>query len=181
MNASQIRELVAQALIGRTAAGDKVYSPRDWPTHVDDFPVILVSTPYEKKHSLGRNAPQFNTVTTVRVEGRVVGYDKKDGSSGAGLATDALETLHLEIEKAIINNPDIMPEIQQFVSVESQTGLDANGNGHVGQVAIHFNVEYYQGPEDFYPLIADDVHEMEIQHQTPQGTDPTGVVIQFER
>lgn len=181
MNALEIRELIVKALKGKTDAGDNVHSPRDWPTHVDDFTVLLVSSPHDKKGSLGRHAPQFDTVTTVRVEGRLVAYDKKDGTSGAGAAMAALETLRLQVEKAVINNPEIMPNIQQFISVESQTSLDSDGEGHIGQVAIHFDVEYYQGPEDFYPLEADEIHEMEIQHKTPEGTEPTGVIIQFER
>ena len=67
MNAADIRGLVVAALKNNTDAGDRVYSPRDWPTMDEDFPVLLVQTPLDVKHSLGRNAPQFTTVTTVRI------------------------------------------------------------------------------------------------------------------
>lgn len=181
MNSSRLREMVVNALKGKTAAEDKVYSPRDWPTHTDLFPVILVSAPYEKKNSLGRNAPQFHTVTTVVVDGRVVAYDTQAGVSGEGEATAAIESLKDEIERYVINNTVIMRNIQQFVSVESQTKVDASGDGHVGQVVIHFNIEYYQGPEEFYPLEAEAIKEINIEQQYPDGTYQTGISIKLEQ
>lgn len=180
MNSAQMRELVTAALAGKTAAQDRVYSPRDWPTHTDIFPVLLVSTPFEKKTSLGRNAPQFNTVTVVSVSGRVIAYDKEDGASGVALATDAVESLRDEIHSAVINNPDIMRNIQQFVSVETQTDVNAEGEGHVGQVVVHFHMEYYQGPEDFFPLETTSIKEMQIRQKQPDGTVETGLMIELE-
>ncbi|MFW5401702.1 ATP-binding protein, partial [Yersinia sp. 1252 StPb PI] len=61
MNTAQVRQLVVDAIIGNTDAGNRVYSPRDWPTTEELYPVILVQTLIEEKQSLGRNAPQFNT------------------------------------------------------------------------------------------------------------------------
>ncbi|CAK7026101.1 ABC transporter permease [Saezia sanguinis] len=181
MNSAGIRELVTAALVGKTAAQDRVYSPRDWPTHTEIFPVLLVSTPFEKKSSLGRNAPQFNTVTTVAVSGRVIAYDKEDGTSGVALATDAVEALRDQIHVAVINNPALMQEIQQFISVDTQTVVDAEGEGHVGQVLVHFHIEYYQGPEDFYPVEAVPLKTIEIKQKYPDGTTPTGLTIELEQ
>ena len=181
MNSAEIRELVVKALLGKTVAGNKVYSPRDWPTRVDTFPVILVSAPLEKKSSLGRNAPQFNTVTTVVVDGRVVAYDKEDGTAGDAQSLAAAETLKIQIEKAIINNPDLQKNIQQFVSVDSQTGLDADGEGHVGQVIMHFHIEYWQGPEDFYPIEADPLKQIVVEQKQPDGTHRTGLIIELDQ
>ncbi|EOA2992928.1 ATP-binding protein, partial [Yersinia enterocolitica] len=67
MNTAQVRQLVVAAILGKTDAENRVYSPRDWPTTEEMYPVILVQTPIEEKQSLGRNAPQFNTITTVRI------------------------------------------------------------------------------------------------------------------
>lgn len=71
MNASAIRTMVVAALVGHTDAGDRVYSPRDWPTSSAIYPALLVQTPFDHKKALGRNTPAFTTVTTVRITGRV--------------------------------------------------------------------------------------------------------------
>jgi hypothetical protein len=44
MNASAIRKMVVTALVGHTDAGDRVYSPRDWPTSAALYPALLVQT-----------------------------------------------------------------------------------------------------------------------------------------
>lgn len=113
MNAAGIRALVVAALQGKTSAEDRVYSPRDWPTTEDMYPVILVQTPMDVKDSLGRNAPQFNTVTTVRITGRLQELDG-DSDDGAAKAEAALETLREQIERAVINSYDLTRQTQQF-------------------------------------------------------------------
>ena len=71
MNSAAIRQMVVTALTGTTSAGDRVFSPRDWSTSPDMYPVLLVQTPFEQKKSQGRNTPAFTTLTTVRITGRV--------------------------------------------------------------------------------------------------------------
>lgn len=169
MNDAQIRELITEALKNHTSAKNRVYSPRDWPTKPDLFPAILVSAPFETKRSHGRHAPQFTTVTTVRVVGRVICYDSEDEDNGAELAAADCEILKGEIERAVINNPDIQCEIQQFVKVESETIVSAEGEGHIGQLVIHFEVEYYQGPEDFFPIEAPLLDEVHVREPMVEG------------
>lgn len=53
MNASAIRTMVVTALIGHTDAGDRVYSPRDWPTSSAIYPALLVQTPLTTRKRLG--------------------------------------------------------------------------------------------------------------------------------
>ncbi|MDK7596346.1 ATP-binding protein, partial [Serratia ureilytica] len=59
MNPRGVRLLIIEALKNKTDAADRVYSPRDWPTTADMYPVLLVQTPIDVKNSLGRNVPQF--------------------------------------------------------------------------------------------------------------------------
>lgn len=61
MNASAIRKMVVTALVGNTDAGDRVYSPRDWPTSAALYPALLVQTPFDHKKAQGRNTPAFTT------------------------------------------------------------------------------------------------------------------------
>lgn len=170
MNTAQIRKLVVNAIIGNTDAENRVYSPRDWPTTEDMYPVILVQTLIEEKQSLGRNAPQFNTITTVRITGRLQELDSENENDGANKAELALERLREQIERAVINSYELTRQIQQFARVRSTIDLDSGGEGHMAQLLMELDIEYYQGPEDFYPIIADSLEGIDITMAMPDGT-----------
>lgn len=170
MNTAQVRQLVIDAIIGNTDAGNRVYSPRDWPTTEEMYPVILVQTLIEEKQSLGRNAPQFNTITTVRITGRLQELDGEHLDDGANKAYLALERLREQIERAVINSYDLTRQIQQFARVRSTVDLDSGGEGHMAQLLMELDIEYYQGPEDFYPMVADPLNGIDIIIAMPDGT-----------
>ncbi|MBQ0266784.1 ATP-binding protein [Providencia huaxiensis] len=168
MNAAQIRELVVNSLKGKTAAENRVYSPMDWSTVNADYPCIIVQTPFDHKKSLGRNVPQFNTITTVRVTGRLEEFDGDD-LDGAMKAELALEALREEIERAVINSYELTRQIQQFIEIRSQISMSAEGEGHLAQLLMDLDIEYYQGPEEFYPIDADPLTGIDINVQQPDG------------
>lgn len=169
MNAAQIRELVVNSLKEKTAAENRVYSPMDWSTVNADCPCIIVQTPFDHKKSLGRNAPQFNTVTTVRVTGRLEEFDGDD-LDGAMKAELALEALREEIERAVINSYELTRQTQQFLEIRSQIDISAGGEGHLAQLLMDLDIEYYQGPEEFYPIDAEPLTGIDINVQQPDGT-----------
>ena len=170
MNTAQVRQLVVAAILGKTDAENRVYSPRDWPTTEEMYPVILVQTPIEEKQSLGRNAPQFNTITTVRITGRLQELDGENENDGANKAELALERLREQIERAVINSYDLTRQTQQFARVRSTIDLDSAGEGHLAQLLMELDIEYYQGPEDFYPIEADPLLGIDITMAMPDGT-----------
>ncbi len=170
MNTAQVRQLVVDAIIGNTDAGNRVYSPRDWPTTEEMYPLILVQTLIEEKQSLGRNAPQFNTITTVRITGRLQELDGEHLDDGANKAYLALERLREQIERAVINSYDLTRQIQQFARVRSTIDLDSAGEGHLAQLLMELDIEYYQGPEDFYPIVGDPLLGIDITMDMPDGT-----------
>lgn len=170
MNASTLRQMVVTALTGKTDAAERVYSPRDWPTTADLYPAILVQTPFDHKRSHGRNAPQFDTITTVRITGRIQEHDGETDDDGAMKAEIALERLREQIERAVINSYELTRAIQQYAEVRSTLSVDASGEAHTGQLLMEIDIEYYQGPEDFYPV---DIHELEgidVTLSMPDGT-----------
>jgi hypothetical protein len=177
MNAAIIRGLVVAALAGKTAAGSHVYSPRDWPTTEDIYPAILVQTPYEEKASLGRNAPQFTTVTTIRISARVQSLDGPGTSDGATQAEAAIEALREQIEQAVINSYDLTRQIQQFKAVRSTIDIDSGGEGHLGQLLYELDIEYYQGPEDFYPVASVPLAGIDTTIKMPDGTTEPVVAV----
>lgn len=170
MNTAQIRQLVVAAIKGNTDAENRVYSPRDWPTTEEMYPVILVQTLIEEKQSLGRNAPQFNTITTVRITGRLQELDGESENDGANKAELSLERLREQIERAVINSYDLTRQIQQFARVRSTIDLDSSGEGHLAQLLMELDIEYYQGPEDFYPIVGDPLEGIDITMSMPDGT-----------
>ncbi|MBX9498393.1 ATP-binding protein [Yersinia enterocolitica] len=170
MNTAQVRQLVVAAILGKTDAENRVYSPRDWPTTEEMYPVILVQTPIEEKQSLGRNAPQFNTITTVRITGRLQELDGENENDGANKAELALERLREQIERAVINSYDLTRQTQQFARVRSTIDLDSAGEGHLAQLLMELDIEYYQGPEDFYPIVGDPLLGIDITMDMPDGT-----------
>lgn len=172
--------MVIEALKNKTDAGDRVYSPRDWPTTADMYPVILVQTPIDVKSSLGRNVPQFNTVTTVRLTGRLQALDDATEDNGAEKAEEALEELREQIERAVINSYELTRKIQQFLQVRSAIGIDADGEGHTAQLLMDLDIEYYQGPEEFYEIDTEPLEGMDVTISMPDGTPEPLVKIDLE-
>ncbi|EGG3071023.1 ATP-binding protein [Salmonella enterica] len=169
MNTNDIRERVVSALKEKTRAGERVYSPRDWPTSEEMYPVILVQTPHEEKKSLGNAAPEFTVTTTVEISVRTQQFDGTE-NDGAMQALAELEVLRDEVEKAVINSYDLTRQIQQFSAVRSSVGLDAGGEGHMALLLIQMDIEYYQGPEDFCPAELTDMDAVDVTISMPDGT-----------
>ncbi|UAN61542.1 ATP-binding protein [Serratia sp. JSRIV006] len=180
MNAAGIRDLVVSALVGKTDAAERVYSPRTWPTTESMYPVILVQTPIDVKNSLGRNVPQFNTVTTVRITGRLQELDDEAEDNGAIKAEIALERLREQIERAVINSYELTRKTQQYLQVRSTIDVDASGEGHTAQLLMELDIEYYQGPEEFYEIEAEPLKGMDVTISMPDGTPEPLVRIDLE-
>ena len=179
MNSARLRELAVTALRGNTRAAHRVYSPRDWATRSQDYPLILVQTVYEEKFSKGRNSPQFDTVTTLQIAARLKELDGELDDDGAMKAQLNLERMKEEIERAVINSYEITRYTQQIKHVRSQINLNAEGEGHTGQLVIQMDVEYFQGPDDFYPIEGDELQELHLEIVMPDGTTRPDLDIKF--
>lgn len=177
MTAQGLRELAVKALMGKTLAGHRVYSPRDWATREKSYPLLLVQTVYEEKFSKGRNAPQFDTVTTLQIAARIEEFDGELDDDGAMKAQLKLEQLKEEIERAVINSYEITRLIQQFKHIRSQLDLNPDGEGHTGQLVIQMDIEYYQGPEDFYPVEGGAFEAVDLRMSMPKDTQKPGIDI----
>lgn len=180
MNSATIRSLVVAAIkAGDTDAGTRVYSPRDWPSFTEDYPLILVQTPFEEKVSEGRNAPQFTTTTTVRITGRLEAIDDNE-LTGATLAEAALEELKEQVERSVINSYELTKQIQQFKHVRSRIDVNSDGDCHIGQLVIEMDLEFFQGPEDFYDIQTTALEQINVTLKEPDGTTDPAITINFE-
>lgn len=180
MNASAIRQMVVAALKDKTAAADRVYSPRDWATSADLYPSLLVQTPFDHKKAQGRNTPAFTSLTTVRITGRVQEYDSETTDDGAMRAEVALEDLREQVERAVINSYELTRKIQKYAEVRSTIDVDADGEAHMGQLLIEIDIEHYQGPEDFYPVDLTPLDGIDIAIEMPDGTPRPALKINLQ-
>jgi hypothetical protein len=172
---ADIRALFVTALTGATDAGAAVYSPFDWPTASDSYPLVLVRAPKERKESLGRNAPLFTVTTTIEIIARTKS-PALVGDAGSAVALAAAEALKLQIEVALINNPAIWADpnggqrIQQFASVDSEISTSSEGEMPMAELLMHIEVEFAQGPADFFPLPSTPLEGFDVTVEEPPGT-----------
>jgi hypothetical protein len=170
---TELMALAVEALIGNTDAGAMVYAPRDWPTFDNTYPVLFVSDPEEQGDSLGPNAPQFNVVTTLVIEARSQASPVGD-DQGAAFVFDQLEGMRDQIKRALINYTPLMKQLQQFSFFRSRITNDASGDQHLGRLVFEIGLEFYQGPEDFYPYPLNTVDELHLHVDTLNVFDPGG-------
>lgn len=168
-------KLTVQAIReARTDAGDQVFSPGDWPTIPKTFPNLLVRAIREEKTSLGLGGIEFTVVTTIRISGRVAAPAQSADAGG----TDAevlLWRLQRQVECAVINYDgffsfDSPNRLQQYPSIRAGFSTDATGQLQLGEILIDLDMEYYQGPEDFYPTVEAPIGEITGNVSMPAGT-----------
>lgn len=171
---ADLRAAAVTALTGATDAGVNVFSPLDRPTWAGDYPVLFLSTPEEQKESLGRaGAPQFTVTATLRVIARVT-MNQAQKDAGAAKAMVELETLQKQIEVALINNPALMSLLQEFAFVRVTKDTNGDGESNLGELKMDFGLEFYQGPEDFYPIPTTALEEAVIDGDLASVFDPNG-------
>ena len=171
---AELRDLAVAALKEASVAGGNVYAVRSWPTTAQSYPIVYVKTPTEERESLGPNgAPQYKVTSTIRFIARVrVPVQAND--AGTAVAEAALEALKADIEVAIINNPSIMVLLQQYPFTRSEMGINSDGDMPFGELALDIGMEFYQGPEDFYPIVGAPLEEITVDADLTNVADPNG-------
>lgn len=168
MNTAEARKIVTRALSDATGAGWQVYSPRTLPVQPYQYPLVVVSVRSEHKVSQGRHVPQYTTTTTLRIDGRVMAYDSEDDTeSAAGVAWEEAEAMKEAIERAVIGNPAVRMKFQQIADIRAHIGVDSDGEAHTGIVVLEMDLEYYQGPEDFFPSEIVPLREVNVRGVHP--------------
>ncbi|HEX7906858.1 MAG TPA: ABC transporter permease [Paraburkholderia sp.] len=181
---AELREIFVTALAGATDAQENVFSPFDWPTTPDSYPIILVHARKERKQSLGRNAPLFDVTTTIEIIARTKSIALV-GDAGSAAALAAAERLKAQIEVALINNPavwahpDGSQRISQFASVDSELTTSSEGDMPIAELLMHIEVDYTQGPDDFFPIPSTPLEGFDAGVQEPAGTVEPGFSITF--
>jgi hypothetical protein len=171
---AQLRDIMVTALKGATSVGQSVFSIVDWATWSGAYPVMYLQAPKEDKESLGRQGGQQFTVTStipimVRIE-----VPAKPNNAGTAEALVALETIKGQIERTLINYPPLQRLIQHMPFIRSSMDVDGEGAKNLGELQLEIGLEFYQGPEDFYPIPTDPLEQITIDVDPINVFDPTG-------
>lgn len=150
----------------------RIFSPRDWPTYEDLYPVIVVGLPSEQKESLGRNVPQFNTTVVVPIMARLK-TTAAPADAGAMSAQAAIMALKRNIEVTLINDFALTALIQQFTRVVARLTVDAQSEYHIGEMLAEYHLETYQGPEEFAPPALIPLQQVTLTVVEPDGITET--------
>ena len=144
----QLQFLAIKALLdANTLAGNRVFEARAWPTRPEEFPLVMLQTPRDRKVSLGRGIRQFNTTITLAVVGRVLAVNEDAANEG-------LDLLSGQIEDALLTNLEFSSNVQQFTTIDTQAVVVADGKQIIGEIGMTLECEVYQawGPTGV-PLI----------------------------
>ncbi|HZR87891.1 MAG TPA: hypothetical protein VFB02_13865 [Bradyrhizobium sp.] len=175
-------DLTVQALLAAdTDAGERIYTPGDWPTKTGTFPVLLVQGIREQKESIGRGTIEFTVVSTIRITARTSAPGAPDDQGGED-AEEKLWRLQRQIECAVINADwriGSAQRLSQYPSVRSQLAMNSEGQVQVGELLMEIEMEYYQGPEAFYPVPTAPLDEITAQVVMPDHTTRPGFDISF--
>ena len=82
--------------------------------------------------------------------------------------------LKAQVEAIVVNDPDIMPLIQQFASTHAEFQISAAGETHFAELLLHMDLEHYQGPDDFAPIARSNLTTVDV---TAENYPPTGALI----
>lgn len=162
------------AVLNATDAGSRVYKPGDWPSQIEQYPLIKMRLIHEARTSLGRGgAIEFLTVATIRITGEVSAPATIDDAGATG-AESALWRLKRQIEVAIVNSYPLTKLIQNMPTMVSQLDFSSEGATHLAGVRVDLQLEFYEGPESFAPVVSDDLEQVTIANTS---LPPTGLSV----
>jgi hypothetical protein len=156
-----------------TDAQDRIWRPGDMPTQSDQYPNFRAKIVSETRISLGRDTVHFTTTCVVRLTGEV-SAPAEIGNVNASTAETKLWSLKRQAEIAIVNSYPLFAEIQQLASVQSQLAFTSEAATHLAGIQIDLAFEFYEGPENFAPIEAEDITDIEL---TASNYSPLGLSI----
>ena len=156
-------DLIQAAIVGAgTNAAERVFRPGDWPSQPSTVPQIKLRLLSESRASISRSgAPQFTTTATIRAFLEVQEPASED-DAGAGIAEAAAWSLKRQVEVAVVNSYPLTKQIQQIASIRAQFAFNSEGAMHLAMVVLDLDLEFYEGPDNFAPIDAEDLDEISL-------------------
>lgn len=173
--ADELLGLVVGALTGATDAGKSVFSPFDWPTEANAYPVIIVTEGDEDMESLGPNAPIYDVTTTFNVLARTKSIAML-GDAGSAIAMAVARKIRRQVIVALINNTNawVLPNgarrIEQISRVRSNITTSSEGEMPMAELLMHIDIKFTLGTEEFFPIVGTSIDRIAVTVQEPAGT-----------
>lgn len=169
--------IVAQLLVGQTAAGSRVFTPRTFPTWKNDYPMILVRRAHEHKQGTGRNgASQFNTTGTLSIIIRCTAPGAV-ADAAAEIAQDAAWDIKRQVEVALVNATPLMIQLQQIPTIDSEGRDFGDGAQPVAEVRIALALEWFEDPRSFAPPEITDLEGADVSTDLVNVFDAVGTYV----
>lgn len=130
-----IREAVKAQLLGKTAAGARVYETRLLPFRQLELPAIAVYTLEESVDPASKSTAPRELTRTLQLAIEAV-------VKAATNVDDALDAIALEIEKAMDADPYFGGAAGESILASSQLGVGEEGNQPVGHLLLTYTVTY---------------------------------------
>lgn len=132
----KIREAAKAALVGKTAAGAKVYETRTVPFRLVDCPAISVYTPGDSvdvDRSLQSSTRTLDRTLTLEIVAAV---------KGGGNVDDDLDAIALEIERAMHLDWTLGGTCADSILTDTETDVKKDGDQFIGFVLLEYTVFY---------------------------------------
>lgn len=169
-SATDVVAAMTAALVGRTAAGDRIAVPGDLPLQPDQFPALKVRIVAEGKTSTGRGTIGFTTLVTIRVQGEVSEPVDPDDDLLVATTMAKLLVLKRQAERAIIGDGALFRVVQQLASVTTQFAYGVQAQRLAG-IQSDYVFEIYEGAEDFAAIEDEPIDAIDLaaSHYPPAG------------
>lgn len=162
----QIRLAALDALKAAMPAME-IQSPGDWNTPPEVLPAILLRVTGDRKAAVAKSQPNFETTVTLEIEAKVEEATAED-------AQDQIDALGARIEHVLFTNHALNSLISNWASVETRTGVSAEGKMHIGAFKMLVNLECFEEFDAFAEIPAPALEGVDIHLDTASPFDATG-------
>ncbi|WP_242183090.1 hypothetical protein [Sphingomonas sp. CARO-RG-8B-R24-01] len=167
-----VAALKGDEVVAPTDARDRVFSPGDWPTQSDQYPLLKVRLLSETKQSLGKGGIMFRVTATIRILAEV-SEPVQFENAGATAAEIAIWRLVRQCECGVINSYPLTGLLQEFPSIRTELASSSESATHLAGAQIDIDMEFIQDANDFAPLPVSDLTEIEFDDTAHPGAGLT--------
>lgn len=173
LTSTGIRTDLVARLVGKTAAGSRVFNSRRVDVETDEIPAVVVTSLGGDGEKWSKNSLIYKRAERVQVTGIVTGTDD------ANLAA-TLDTMEAAIADALLSDPEWLGAFETIDKIAVEKSLDVDARKRIGGVAVTFELGY--SVTYAVNLTGADLEEVAVTTDTtePAGADVSTRVIPIE-
>jgi hypothetical protein len=150
----QIREAIAAALVGKTAAGARVFETRILPLRMPELPAVAVYSLSESSDDQQTAPRELKRRIDFAVEAAV-----KQGTN----IDDALDAIALQVETAMDADPTFGGLASDSMLVGTQLDVVEEGDRMMGVAVLRYAVTYYTPERSATSAVLDDFETVDVR------------------